>query len=259
MTVKCGKWLAIAMWFTCFGFLGCKAPQIIRYATVIGIKKEHIDNYAYCHSMVWPGVIEALKDANLQNYSIYLGEVNPDEYYLFSYLEYKGNQFDKDMQGIDKAQACKVWDKVMSPLQQPLPTRKEGEWWAQWQEVFHYQGPPSSNKHPKRVGTIIGIKDKESILPYTQLHAAPWPGVIAAIEKANIRNYSIYLGEVEKDRYLLFSYFEYVGNDFDADMKGVADDVTRAWWKYCEPLQQPLPTRKEGEWWSSTREVFHMD
>jgi L-rhamnose mutarotase len=25
----------------------------------------------------------------------------------------------------------------MMPMQQPLPTRKEGEWWAEMEEVFH--------------------------------------------------------------------------------------------------------------------------
>lgn len=90
---------------------------------------------------------------------------------------------------------------------------------------------------------------------YERLHAAVWPEVLAKIEEVNIRNYSIYrYGE------LLFSYFEYVGNDFDADMKKMADDpMTQKWWDVCMPLQRPVVDRKEGEWWASIPEVFHVD
>ena len=56
----------------------------------------------------------------------------------------------------------------------------------------------------------------------------------------------------------LFSYFEYGGNDFKADTAAMAaDPTTRAWWKLCKPLQEPLPDRVEGEWWAGAEEVFH--
>jgi L-rhamnose mutarotase len=90
---------------------------------------------------------------------------------------------------------------------------------------------------------------------YKKLHAAVWPAVLAMISDCNIRNYSIY----HKDGYL-FSYFEYVGEDFAADMQKMADDPeTRRWWSVCMPLQQPLETRKEGEWWADMEELFHTD
>lgn len=90
---------------------------------------------------------------------------------------------------------------------------------------------------------------------YKELHANPWPGVLEQITECNIRNYSIYL----KDDYL-FSYFEYVGEDFAADMTKMAEDsLTREWWKLTDPCQVPLETRKEGEWWASMEEVFHHD
>ena len=38
-----------------------------------------------------------------------------------------------------------------------------------------------------------------------------------------------------------------------------ADETTKKWWKVCGPLQQPLETRKEGEWWAGMEEVFHVD
>ena len=111
----------------------------------------------------------------------------------------------------------------------------------------------------KRYGSVIGIK-KESIPEYKELHANTWPGVLKMIDKANIRNYSIYLAEVEKDKFYLFSYFEYVGDDFEADMAYIAaDKTTKEWWEHTDPLQSPVPTRKKGEWWHSIEEVFHTD
>ena len=110
----------------------------------------------------------------------------------------------------------------------------------------------------KIIDGIIGMP-KENILAYTQMHETVWSGVLDRIEKCSIRNYSIYLGEIEKDNYLLFSYFEYIGNDFEADMENIADEVTKTWWTYTDPLQRPLTTRKPGEHWASIEEVFHAN
>jgi L-rhamnose mutarotase len=106
----------------------------------------------------------------------------------------------------------------------------------------------------KRYGMVIGIQS-EKIEEYRQLHAAVWPEVLKMISVCNIRNYSIYL----KDN-MLFSYFEYTGEDFDADMAIMsADPATQKWWEVCKPCQQPLSTRNEGEWWADMEEVFHLD
>jgi len=111
----------------------------------------------------------------------------------------------------------------------------------------------------ERYGMVIGLKP-EKIDYYKQLHAAAWPGVLAKIKECHIRNYSIYLREVEKGQYLLFSYFEYTGDDFAADMaKMAADPETRRWWKETDPCQAPIPTRGEKEFWSRMDEVFHTD
>lgn len=114
-------------------------------------------------------------------------------------------------------------------------------------------------KAPQRYGSVLGIR-KEKIAEYKKLHANAWPDVLKMIKECNIRNYSIYLSELEKDEYYLFSYFEYTGDDFDADMaKMAADPVTQKWWDLCEPCQMPLETRAEGEWWMNMEEVFHTD
>jgi len=126
-------------------------------------------------------------------------------------------------------------------------------------EVFHFDGDPAPSENRRRFGSVLGI-EKKDILAYTQLHSAVWPKVLDAINDANIRNFSIYLGEVEKDRFYLFSFYEYAGRDFDADMaRNAADEATRLWWTYTEPLQRPVPTRREGEWWHVMEELAHAD
>ena len=106
----------------------------------------------------------------------------------------------------------------------------------------------------KRYGSVIKI-NPEKIEIYKNLHANPWPEINAMIKECNIQNYSIYL----KDGYL-FSYFEYTGDDYEADMaKMAADPMTQKWWDECKPCQIPLDSRKEGEWWADMEEVYHLD
>ncbi len=106
----------------------------------------------------------------------------------------------------------------------------------------------------RRYGMVIDVKP-EKIEEYKRLHAAVWPDVLKKITESNIRNYSIYL----KDN-TLFSYFEYIGRDFNADMERMAaDPTTQKWWDVCKPCQQPLESRNDGEWWANMEEVFHQD
>ena len=106
----------------------------------------------------------------------------------------------------------------------------------------------------KRFGQVIGVRE-ERFDEYVKYHAAVWPGILKMIHECNIRNYSIFF----KDG-LLFAYFEYIGDDFDADMaKMAADPKTQEWWDIMMPMQAPLDTRAEGEWWANMEEVFHTD
>ncbi len=106
----------------------------------------------------------------------------------------------------------------------------------------------------QRMGMVIGLKP-ETIAEYKRLHAAVWPEILALISECNITNYSIFLKEPEN---LLFGYWEYSGDDFEADMaKMAAHPKNKEWWAVCMPQQQPLETRKPGEWWAMMDEVFH--
>ncbi len=106
----------------------------------------------------------------------------------------------------------------------------------------------------KRYGQIIRVRP-ERIEEYKAYHARVWPEVLQTIRDCRIRNYSIFLkGD------LLFAYFEYMGEDFAADMAKMATDPkTQEWWTIMNPMQQPLETCTPGEWWSVMEEVFHTD
>lgn len=106
----------------------------------------------------------------------------------------------------------------------------------------------------QRYGQVIGVKP-DQIETYERLHVQVWPEVLAMIQACNMRNYSIFRRGTQ-----LFAYFEYVGEDFAADMaRMAADPTTQAWWILTDPLQEPLPDRTAGEWWSTMQEVFHTD
>ena len=106
----------------------------------------------------------------------------------------------------------------------------------------------------KRYGMVIGVRP-EKLEEYRRLHAAVWPEVLAMIRACNIRNYTIFF----KDG-LLFAYFEYAGSDFAGDMaRMAADPRTQEWWAVMKPMQEPVESRAEGEWWANMQEVFHAD
>jgi L-rhamnose mutarotase len=90
---------------------------------------------------------------------------------------------------------------------------------------------------------------------YRALQRAVWPEVLATLERAHIRNYSIFLRDG-----LLFSYFEYTGSDYEHDQAQIAaDPSTKRWWQLTDPCQEPLAGVEDGEWWAGAEEVFHVD
>jgi L-rhamnose mutarotase len=105
-----------------------------------------------------------------------------------------------------------------------------------------------------RKSSVIKVKPEKFDF-YKKLHAHPWEGVNKKLKECNIRNYSIFY----RNGYL-FSYLEYTGDNWDADMKKIAADSTiQAWWQLTDPCQEPVHFAKEGEWWADMEEVFHLE
>lgn len=99
---------------------------------VLRVRPEAEEEYKRYHSAVWPGVLEVISQCNIRNYSIYLKDG-----YLFSYFEYYGEDFQEDMRKMAASAITRQWWDIMEPMQDPLPSRQPGEWWARMEEVFH--------------------------------------------------------------------------------------------------------------------------
>ena len=106
----------------------------------------------------------------------------------------------------------------------------------------------------QRHAAVIRLR-KEHAEEYLRLHRAVWPEVLDRLRESNMRNFSIFLRDG-----LLFSYLEYVGDDYEADTAAIAaDPETKRWWTFTDPCQEPVESAAEGEWWAPMEEVFHTD
>jgi len=117
----------------------------------------------------------------------------------------------------------------------------------------------AQNDDVKRYGSVIELRPEKEKL-YRELHANVWPDVLKAINKANIRNYNIYVAEIGGKKYL-FSYLEYIGVDPEKDFGSIALDPTtkNKWWPITDSCQSVLPGVKDGEQWLSMEMLMHID
>lgn len=127
---------------------------------------------------------------------------------------------------------------------------------------------------PRRYGAAIQLR-RESYRKYRELHDAVWEDVLRIMERANIRNFTIYYHE---ETGTMFQHFEWIGHWkqpgcdesalFAENMTLIASDpTTLQWWKLCEPCQKPFAQWKEGEappsqggtgnWWAPLECVNH--
>ncbi|RDB19289.1 L-rhamnose mutarotase [Hypsizygus marmoreus] len=104
---------------------------------------------------------------------------------------------------------------------------------------------------------------------YKRLHASVWPGVLAALARAHITDYSIHHYAPLQ---LLIATFEYTGDDYALDMQLVAEDPeTRRWWAVTDGMQESFVPGAQGSggdvpWWmvcclpySELEEVFRFE
>jgi L-rhamnose mutarotase len=108
-----------------------------RYAMVIGLRADKLEEYKQLHAAVWPDVLRRIKQSHFQNYSIYVRRLDDGQHYLFSHFEYTGSDFEADMRAMAADETTQRWWAVCMPCQIPLNSRAPGEWWAGMEEVFH--------------------------------------------------------------------------------------------------------------------------
>jgi len=100
----------------------------------------------------------------------------------------------------------------------------------------------------------VGRLKKDMIEEYEALHANPWPHILQLIRDCNLRNYSIF-----RQDDLVFAYFEYVGEDFDADMeKMAADEENQRWWTHTHPCFETFSIRPDSEFYADMEQIFYL-
>jgi L-rhamnose mutarotase len=129
--------IPLVMLFTACGQLSTETSPVKRFGSVTGLKADKLDAYKKLHAAAWPTVLKKIKECNIRNYSIYLQKIDTS-FYLFSYFEYTGRDFEGDMKKMAADPNTQKWWKETDPCQQPLPeTAAKGKIWTNMEEVFH--------------------------------------------------------------------------------------------------------------------------
>lgn len=105
----------------------------------------------------------------------------------------------------------------------------------------------------KRVGMVVGI-DPEKIPEYKRLHANDYAGVRDLLSKYHMKNFNIFLQKMPDGKWYEFGYYEYHGEDFEADMAKLDKEPRNIeWLKVCDPMQIPLPG---ASGWTEMEQVY---
>lgn len=110
-----------------------KPAEPRRYGMALRIKPERLEEYSRLHAAVWPGVLERIFASAVKNHSVYYRDG-----WVFSYLEYWGDDFEADMRLMAVDLEMRRWWALTEPMQEPIPSRAPGEWWARMEEIFHH-------------------------------------------------------------------------------------------------------------------------
>ncbi|OLP62004.1 hypothetical protein BJF93_07735 [Xaviernesmea oryzae] len=105
-----------------------------RMGMMIGLQPDKVEEYKRLHAAVWPEILDLISRCNIKNYTIFLRE---PENLLFGVWDYHGVDFEADMAKMAADPKNQEWWSFCIPCQKPLDTRKDGEWWAMMDEVFH--------------------------------------------------------------------------------------------------------------------------
>ncbi len=204
----------------------------MRVASLIRLKPDCKEQYIILHKHTFPGVLDRIRQSNIRNYSIFLREGM-----LFSYWEYVGEDYDRDMAEIRRDEITKDWWKLTEPMQEPLKTRREGKWWASMEELFHWGEQCESNEKTRRMALtarIIRRFDRKMIQSFKTACSV----LFVTPEVTNIRNFSVYHKDMS-----LYSYFEYPEENSGTDF-----------------VKLHTGLKVEDELcWAPMKEVFHTD
>jgi L-rhamnose mutarotase len=104
----------------------------MRVGQIIRVLPDKVEEYKTLHKAVWPGVLAKISECKIRNFSIFLRDG-----YLFSYYEYIGNSYEKDMEEMARDPETRRWWSFTDSCQRPVESAAPGQKWADMKEVFH--------------------------------------------------------------------------------------------------------------------------
>ncbi|MEM5502958.1 L-rhamnose mutarotase [Ahrensia kielensis] len=103
-----------------------------RIAMVINVRPEHREEYLRLHKEPDPIVMQALRDANHVNYTIFnLGNL------LVCTFTYTGKDLDADRTRLRQRPDLQDWMQKTANMQEQFEVTQEGNWWSVMDEVLH--------------------------------------------------------------------------------------------------------------------------
>lgn len=204
----------------------------MRAGSLIKLKPEYEERYIILHKHTFPGVLERIRKSNIRNYSIFLHEGM-----LFSYMEYVGNDYVGDMAEIGRDEVTQEWWKLTDPMQESLKTRRDGEWWASIDEIFHWTAKNASYEESERMAFTARISDGSADKVIESLKIA-YRILIETSDLKDITSFSVFFHDG-----CLYSYFEHRDGNSGEDIQKILSSL-----------------RVEKElYWLPMKEVFHTD
>ena len=103
-----------------------------RFASIIELIPNKVEDYKNLHLNPWSSVVECLRENNIRNYTIFVRGN-----FLFSYLEYCGHSYEKDIDSISRNYKVQKWWSLTDSCQKAVKSANRGEWWSNITEIFH--------------------------------------------------------------------------------------------------------------------------
>src|ERR1700683_1969498 len=93
-----------------------EGSHVQRIGMVIGIKPDQISAYEALHAASNAGVRDLLTTYHIQNFSIFIHQLDDGKYYLFGYYEYTGADYAGDMAKLSAEPRTQRWLSAHEPL-----------------------------------------------------------------------------------------------------------------------------------------------
>ncbi|KAH6894099.1 rhamnose mutarotase [Thelonectria olida] len=112
-----------------------------RFAQIVRLKPEHLEEYRECHARVWPDVLKQIRECNIADYSIFYDDKTN---ILFASFRYVGSNYDADMALMAANPRVREWWRMTDAWQESLVpgavSSEAGEpsWWKPVEEVFYF-------------------------------------------------------------------------------------------------------------------------